>query len=480
METRKLPEEFRLFSFKEETWRSLCPTVAAIENMSELHGLRIITMVLLQPAGEKGVHGQFELFTFNRLLPLHRLNPLRKCDMYWPKEGVETHRVIQIKLVNEDARVTYTIRTFSIKHRKSAERVVLQFHYTNWPDHGTPENPLPILSFVRKSAADNPIGAGRIIVCSAGVGRTEAIQAGNTNVHSSQLTRYLQLLQSGLPASLLSDKIIGSNSTASTLDTTTTTMTMNSIGSQEDLWLLLDHQFHLVTNFLVQDFHLSSAVKNCNVPKNRNAALVSVESARVYLTPKPGVEGSNYINATWLQDFIVTQHPLEATVSDFWQMVWDHNSQTVVVLSDTTDKDYQVFWPLKQADVEFENFRVRFIDEHKIQLPAVGNHPAHPDEYVTQIEVAAQSLQDDYELRVRIFYCSSWPYRGAANPDLAALFRLPKLVIDSHQQYQNGPVVVVDRFGGTEAATLCALTTLVHQLSRDQHVDVYMYAKLYH
>ena len=280
----------------------------------------------------------------------------------------------------------------------------------------------------------------------------------------------------------------GSNSTASTLDTTTTTMTMNSMGgSQEELWLLLDHQFHLVTNFLTQDFHLSSAVKPCNSHKNRNAAVVPVESARVYLTPKPGVDGSDYINATWLQgfqklkEFIVTQHPLESTVSDFWQMVWDHNSQTVVVLSDSSDDDYQIFWPLKQADVEFENFRVRFIEEHRVPLPPVGNVAgSHPEEYVTQIEVAAQSLQDDYELRVRIFYCPSWPYRGAANPDLAALFRLPKLVIDSHQAYQNGPVVVVDRFGGTEAATLCCLTTLMQQLARDKHVDVYMYAKLYH
>lgn len=89
-------------------------------------------------------------------------------------------------------------------------------------------------------------------------------------------------------------------------------------------------------------------------------------------------------------------------------------------------------------------------------------------------------VKDDYELRVRIFYCPNWPYRGAANPDLAALFRLPKLVVDSHQQYQNGPVVVVDRYGGTEAATMCALTTLMQQLMRDKHVDVYMYAKLYH
>jgi len=96
-----------------------------------------------------------------------------------------------------------------------------------------------------------------------------------------------------------------------------------------------------------------------------------------------------------LKEFIVTQHPLEATVCDFWQMVWDHNSQTVVVLSDAADDDYQIFWPLKQADVEFENFRVRFIDEHRVPLPAVGNLavPTNPEEYVTQIEVAAQSLQ---------------------------------------------------------------------------------------
>jgi len=95
-----------------------------------------------------------------------------------------------------------------------------------------------------------------------------------------------------------------------------------------------------------------------------------------------------------LKEFIVTQHPLESTISDFWQMVWDHNSQTVIVLSETNEDDYQIFWPLKQADVEFENFRVRFIDEHQIALPAVNSGASVPsDEFITQIEVAAQSLQ---------------------------------------------------------------------------------------
>lgn len=34
------------------------------------------------------------------------------------------------------------------------------------------------------------------------------------------------------------------------------------------------------------------------------------------------------------QEYIVTQHPLEKTKEDFWRMVWDHNSMTIVLLSE--------------------------------------------------------------------------------------------------------------------------------------------------
>ena len=86
-----------------------------------------------------------------------------------------------------------------------------------------------------------------------------------------------------------------------------------------------------------------SARMECNAAKNRDEDLVPLENSRISLAPKPGVEGSDYINASWLhgheklKEFIITQHPTLDTKEDFWRMLWDHNAQTVVLLSARDD-----------------------------------------------------------------------------------------------------------------------------------------------
>lgn len=72
----------------------------------------------------------------------------KKCDMYWPKKGSETYGCIQVTLLREDVMATYTIRTLQIRHMKvkkrkngvnMGERIIWQYHYTGWPDHGVPD-----------------------------------------------------------------------------------------------------------------------------------------------------------------------------------------------------------------------------------------------------------------------------------------------------------------------------------------------------
>lgn len=50
------------------------------------------------------------------------------------------------------------------KEMASIERTVYQYHFTAWPDHGVPLHALPLVSFVRNSAAANACDAGPIVV----------------------------------------------------------------------------------------------------------------------------------------------------------------------------------------------------------------------------------------------------------------------------------------------------------------------------
>ena len=58
------------------------------------------------------------------------------------------------------------------------------------------------------------------------------------------------------------------------------------------------------------------------------------------------------------------------------------------------------------------------------------------------IDAAIQSLQDDYELPVRLIHAPGWP---DTLPALTTTLSLVSLVQEITTNYQNGPLVVVDR-----------------------------------
>ena len=99
--------------------------------------------------------------------PILLLSPQLKCHKYWPDEG-ERARVfdaIRVHLQETLTLAEYTVRTFSLQMEGSKEeRIVKQYHYTVWPDHGVPEYPTSLLQFVRKVMVCNPLNAGPIVV----------------------------------------------------------------------------------------------------------------------------------------------------------------------------------------------------------------------------------------------------------------------------------------------------------------------------
>ena len=264
----------------------------------------------------------------------------------------------------------------------------------------------------------------------------EAVASGETNINRSYLSRYINSLQ------------------------TSFTTDENSIP-----WQLLDRQFKLASAYRPPESQFVAALKPFNQSKNQNFDFLPIESARVSLVPKPGVEGSDYINASWLpgfnklKEYIITQHPTDQTIPDFWQMLWDHNARTVVVLSALQQPEFGIFWPRHQRDIDLDSMRVKLLEESEM-----GGYQTKDFNLI--------SLHDDYELTVRLIFCPSWPHHCSP---LATCTDLIRTVRD---RYSSGPLIVVDRYGGTEAATFCGLATLLRQLDFESHVDVYQYAKV--
>ncbi|XP_075986978.1 uncharacterized protein LOC142983798 isoform X2 [Anticarsia gemmatalis] len=129
---------------------------------------------------------------------------------------------------------------------------------------------------------------------------------------------------------------------------------------------LLEKQFLLITRSCVEASVCARAPHNAE--KNRVGGILPSDSARVMLVPKPGVEGSEYVNASWVcgrrrvREYAVAQHP--GAAADLWRLLWDHTAQLVLTLSDTTDPDCEIFWPTEdEKELFVANFRASFVSK---------------------------------------------------------------------------------------------------------------------
>nr|XP_048283435.1 receptor-type tyrosine-protein phosphatase S isoform X2 [Myodes glareolus] len=415
-----------------------------------------------------------------------------KCDQYWPNRGTETYGFIQVTLLDTMELATFCVRTFSLhKNGSSEKREVRHFQFTAWPDHGVPEYPTPFLAFLRRVKTCNPPDAGPIVVhCSAGVGRTgcfividamleriktektvdvyghvtlmrsqrnymvqtedqysfiheallEAVGCGNTEVPARSLYTYIQKLAQVEPG----EHVTG-----------------------------MELEFKRLASSKAHTSRFVTASLPCNKFKNRLVNILPYESSRVCLQPIRGVEGSDYINASFIDGYrqqkayIATQGPLAETTEDFWRALWENNSTIVVMLTKLREmgreKCHQ-YWPAERS-ARYQYFVVDPMAEY--------NMP----QYILR-EFKVTDARDGQSRTVRQFQFTDWPEQGAPKSGEGFIDFIGQVHKTKEQFGQDGPISVHCSAGVGRTGVFITLSIVLERMRYEGVVDIFQTVKV--
>uniref|UniRef100_UPI0037E9BA95 receptor-type tyrosine-protein phosphatase delta-like isoform X4 n=1 Tax=Semicossyphus pulcher TaxID=241346 RepID=UPI0037E9BA95 len=415
-----------------------------------------------------------------------------KCDQYWPTRGTETYGLIQVTLLDTVELATYCVRTYSLfKNGSSEKREVRQFQFTAWPDHGVPEHPTPFLAFLRRVKACNPPDAGPMVVhCSAGVGRTGCfivIDAMLERIkHEKTVDIYghvtLMRAQRNYMVQTEDQYVFIHDALQEAVNCGTTEVPARNLyayiqkltqieGGENVTGMELE--FKRLANTKAHTSRFISANLPCNKFKNRLVNIMPYESTRVCLQPIRGVEGSDYINASFIDGYrqqkayIATQGPLAETTEDFWRMLWEHNSTIVVMLTKLREmgreKCHQ-YWPAERS-ARYQYFVVDPMAEY--------NMP----QYILR-EFKVTDARDGQSRTVRQFQFTDWPEQGVPKSGEGFIDFIGQVHKTKEQFGQDGPISVHCSAGVGRTGVFITLSIVLERMRYEGVVDIFQTVKM--
>uniref|UniRef100_A0A8C7PL92 Receptor-type tyrosine-protein phosphatase alpha n=1 Tax=Oncorhynchus mykiss TaxID=8022 RepID=A0A8C7PL92_ONCMY len=416
-----------------------------------------------------------------------------KCAQYWPDQGCWTYGNIRVSVEDMMVLVDYTIRKFCIQQvgdvgGKKPQRLVTQFHFTSWPDFGVPFTPIGMLKFLKKVKTCNPQYSGPIVVhCSAGVGRTGTfividamldmmnterkvdvfgfvtrIRAQRCQMVQTDM-QYVFIFQAMLEHYLYGDTELEVTSLESHLAKLYAPSAAGCGG--------MEAEFKKLTSIKIQNDKMRTGNLPANMKKNRVLQIIPYEFNRVINPVKRGEESTDYVNASFIDgyrqkdSYMASQGPLQHTIEDFWRMIWEWRSCSIVMLTELEERGQEKcaqYWPsdgvMVCGDLSIELKREEESESYTVRDLLVTNN------------------RENKARAVRQFHFHGWPEVGIPS-DGKGMINIIAAVQKQQQQSGNHPITVHCSAGAGRTGTFCALSTVLERVKAEAILDVFQTVK---
>ncbi|XP_008932872.2 receptor-type tyrosine-protein phosphatase alpha isoform X1 [Manacus vitellinus] len=417
-----------------------------------------------------------------------------KCAQYWPDQGCWTYGNIRVSVEDVTVLVDYTVRKFCIQQvgdvtNKKPQRLVTQFHFTSWPDFGVPFTPIGMLKFLKKVKTCNPQYAGAIVVhCSAGVGRTGTfivIDAMLDMMHAERKVdvygfvsriraQRCQMVQTDMQyvfiyQALLEHYLYGDTE----LEVTSLEIHLQKIynkvpGTSSNG---LEEEFKKLTSIKIQNDKMRTGNLPANMKKNRVLQIIPYEFNRVIIPVKRGEENTDYVNASFIDgyrqkdSYIASQGPLQHTIEDFWRMIWEWKSCSIVMLTELEERGQEKcaqYWP-SDGSVSYGDITVELKKEEECESYTVR-------------DLLVTNTRENKSRQIRQFHFHGWPEVGIPG-DGKGMINIIAAVQKQQQQSGNHPITVHCSAGAGRTGTFCALSTVLERVKAEAILDVFQTVK---
>jgi protein tyrosine phosphatase len=193
------------------------------------------------------------------------------------------------------------------------------YWYNTWPDHGVPTNIEQFKTFInmlKHQIESDRTGANTIIHCSAGVGRTGTVF----------VCLYLLMVKTGGEWTVRNEKEI--------VDAITYARNFRMLQVQTPVqYNFICNCFGITEPSLINDYKQIHPKLHAVGPSVKDRYQNILPYKKKYITLANGT----YINASPANigryNFILTQCPIENTIADFHNMIWEKNVSRIVMLT---------------------------------------------------------------------------------------------------------------------------------------------------